>query len=119
MENDFYEFVRTQFHNIKEQVFDVDQDGNYVKKRHKYQYEKIRPIWIIIQTNKIENCSFKHQKKPDNAVSQARMLLPHFGSTSFINTAIGKTCFVYSEYFFFGRSHAQVFIDMKRNGIVV
>lgn len=44
MENDFYEFVRTQFHNIKEQVFDVDQDGNYVKKRHKYQYEKIRPI---------------------------------------------------------------------------
>lgn len=43
MENEFYEFVRTHFHYVKEQLFDVDENGNYVEKGHRFLYEKVRP----------------------------------------------------------------------------
>ncbi|KAK7495797.1 hypothetical protein BaRGS_00013017 [Batillaria attramentaria] len=43
MENDFYEFVRDHFHYLKEQLFDVDEDGHYIEKGHRFLYEKIRP----------------------------------------------------------------------------
>ncbi|XP_061169795.1 heparan sulfate 2-O-sulfotransferase 1-like isoform X2 [Saccostrea echinata] len=42
MENEFYQFVRKQFHFIKSQTFEL-VNGHYVEKSNRFHYEKIRP----------------------------------------------------------------------------
>lgn len=44
MENEFYEFVRDHFRYLAEQLFETDEDGDYIEKGHRFMYEKIRPV---------------------------------------------------------------------------